>query len=315
MMGGRIDAHSVPGEGSRFWLDLPFDAAAEQQEPAPPAHRELPRTGCTVLVAEDNPINQQVIERLLQHLGAVVTVVDDGEAAVALMQRESFDLVFMDCLMPVMDGFEATRRIREWERGQRVRSPVPIIALTANALAGDRDACLAAGMSDYLAKPISSAALAKAVSRHARDVVHAAATTTETRIDSIVAGSEPGFDPLVLNGLPMVADGSDPAFAGRMLDLFAANAKTMLDAIDTAARDDDAAAVLRCMHKLKANAAQVGAAALAAETTWQETCLRTGAAPPPDGPARLRRLFGRFEREVEQHRAAADMRVEQGSSA
>jgi signal transduction histidine kinase/chemotaxis response regulator CheB len=315
LMGGRIDAHSVPGEGARFWLDLPFEAAADQQEPAPPARRELPRTGCTVLVAEDNPINQQVIERMLQHLGAVVTVADDGEAAVALVQRESFDLVFMDCLMPVMDGFEATRRIREWERGQDERCPVPIIALTANALAGDRDACLAAGMTDYLAKPISSTALAKTLSRHARDIVRAAAPTTEPRIGSIVAGSEPSFDPLVLNSLPMVADGSAPAFAGRMLDLFAANAKTLLDAIDTATREDDPAAVLRCMHKLKANAAQVGAAALAAEATRQETCLRTGSASAPDGPARLRRLFGRFERAVEQHRQAADMRVEQGSSA
>ena len=120
-----------------------------------PARSRMPQSGRPrrVLVAEDNVVNQRVIARILQSLGCEFDLALDGVQAVESFDASRHDIVFMDCQMPGMDGFEATRKIREAQRG-RGEAPVPIIALTANALAGDRETCLDAGMDDYLAKPI-----------------------------------------------------------------------------------------------------------------------------------------------------------------
>ena len=116
-----------------------------------------------VLVAEDNPVNQRVARLMLERCGCVVDVVDNGVLAVEAVRARSYDLVLMDCQMPEADGFEATRRIRALSAPGNA---VVIVALTANALAGDRDRCLAAGMDDYLAKPVRREALAEILARH-----------------------------------------------------------------------------------------------------------------------------------------------------
>jgi signal transduction histidine kinase/CheY-like chemotaxis protein len=118
-----------------------------------------------VLLAEDAPLNREIACALLKSLGCTVSTAENGSVALERVQRERFDLVLMDCQMPEMDGFEATRHIRAWEQATQ-RPPLRIIALTANALAGDREACLAAGMSGYLAKPITGARLAEALAQH-----------------------------------------------------------------------------------------------------------------------------------------------------
>lgn len=105
-----------------------------------------------VLLAEDNPVNRKIAVAMLERIGCSVDVVGDGEAAVNQIRTASYDLVLMDCQMPVLDGFDATRAIREQER-ETGAGRIPIIALTASALTGDREACLAAGMDDYIAKP------------------------------------------------------------------------------------------------------------------------------------------------------------------
>jgi len=118
-----------------------------------------------VLLAEDNVVNAKLAVRLLERLGCHVDVASNGHEALKMVQSIPFDLVFMDCQMPEMDGFEATRAIRAWENTSRVgESPVsqlPIIALTANAMQGDRERCLSAGMNDYITKPLSRADLAR----------------------------------------------------------------------------------------------------------------------------------------------------------
>ncbi len=103
-----------------------------------------------ILVTEDNPVNQLIAQKQLERLGFVVDVAANGLEALAAIERESYDLVFMDCQMPMLDGYEATRRIRERLGGRHL----PVIALTAHDLASDREKCLAAGMDDYMAKPL-----------------------------------------------------------------------------------------------------------------------------------------------------------------
>lgn len=107
-----------------------------------------------ILVAEDNPVNQHVATSLLAKFGCLPVITSDGAEAVAQIKEKRFDLVFMDCQMPNMDGYEATQAIRKWESTARSSSPTVIVALTANAMKGDSEKCLASGMDDYLAKPL-----------------------------------------------------------------------------------------------------------------------------------------------------------------
>jgi CheY-like chemotaxis protein len=169
LMGGRAGLVSEPGEGSTFWVELDLAKAAghttKSAVPASmPARRS--RAGTRVLLAEDNAVNQLVLGEMLEVLGCQVTVVGDGEAACrAVAQADQrgapYDLVFMDCHMPLMDGFAATRQIRRAEAMADTARPLTVVALTADALTGDRERCLEAGMDDYLTKPIGLDELAR----------------------------------------------------------------------------------------------------------------------------------------------------------
>lgn len=168
LLGGRLRAESEPGRGSRFRFDIPLIMAS-----APAVEPESVGGGdeapLRILVAEDNPVNQKVIQGLLDRLGHTVTLVADGREAVAAALSERFDLILMDLHMPEMDGLEATREIRRRESEERHR----IVALTARALHDDRDLCLAAGMDGYLEKPIDPAKLAKVLREAAPELAAA----------------------------------------------------------------------------------------------------------------------------------------------
>jgi PAS domain S-box-containing protein len=161
MMGGAIHVDSRPGEGSTFTFD--FEArtpAPAESMPARAADSEL--EPMRILVAEDNPVNQIVMRRVLQRLGCSVDLVPDGEGAIRQVQECQYDLLLMDLHMPGIDGREATRRIRFLQQG---RAAIPIIALTASATIEDREACLAAGMNDFVVKPLVPDVLRSALRR------------------------------------------------------------------------------------------------------------------------------------------------------
>jgi signal transduction histidine kinase/DNA-binding response OmpR family regulator len=140
--------------------DLEMPSAAAEPQAAGPAVTSL-----QVLLVEDMPVNQQLATRMLQKMGHVVTLAGNGAEAVALSAKQEFNVVLMDMQMPVMDGLRATEAIRERERSQRCTRPLPIIAMTANAMVGDRDRCLAAGMNGYVSKPIDRTRLSQEIQR------------------------------------------------------------------------------------------------------------------------------------------------------
>jgi signal transduction histidine kinase/ActR/RegA family two-component response regulator len=173
LMGGELGVSSAPGEGSRFWVDLKLPvvavAVAATADAGPPAAlRELIVNGGHALLAEDNPVNQLVLREMLRTIGCSVDVVSDGEEAVQSVAAHHYDIVFMDCHMPRLDGYEATRRIRDAEAEAALGRRVPIVALTAAALAEDRDKCFAAGMDDFLSKPVNIAQLGAVVTKWVR---------------------------------------------------------------------------------------------------------------------------------------------------
>ncbi|MFV3306644.1 ATP-binding protein [Pseudomonas sp. NY15181] len=161
-MGGTLSASSEEGCGSTFTLEIPLPFRERQgtsQESE--AGADMIAAGQSVLLVEDNPVNQTVIEAMLRSLGYRVTLVGDGVQAVRTSERGEFAVILMDCRLPVLNGYEATRQIRSKPGGEQV----PIIALTANALQGDRETCLEAGMNDYLAKPFKRAELQRILQR------------------------------------------------------------------------------------------------------------------------------------------------------
>jgi two-component system sensor histidine kinase/response regulator len=180
-MHGEIGMQSMPGHGSVFWFTLALDVAqpvaeAAQAQPvtatgvvARDDDRGLPRPSLRVLVAEDNSVNQRVVTSMLRKLGCAVDVAANGFEAIDMFGRFPYDLVLMDWQMPELDGIEATRAIRALPEGVQV----PIVALTANAMHGDEATCLAAGMDDYLTKPIRIAALREVLERWTTDAARA----------------------------------------------------------------------------------------------------------------------------------------------
>ncbi len=206
-------------------------------------------TAALVLLVEDNAVNQRVAARMVENLGYRVAIADNGRSALAALAMGAYAAVLMDCQMPEMDGFAATAAIRQREGAA---CHTPIIAMTANAMQGDRERCLAAGMDDYLAKPVRSKDLATVLARWVP--VRASGRYAEAPMEGAVA-----LDTEVLASLRELQQGTDADIVREVTALFLADTPPRLDALRQALRRNDLPTIAREAHALKGSCAAVGA--------------------------------------------------------
>jgi len=218
------------------------------------------RRGQRVLLVEDNPVNQELGVEMLRALGVHVEVAENGEQALAAVARQSYSLVLMDCQMPVLDGLEATRRLRSIEQARGDELRLPVIALTANALLGDREHCIAAGMDDYLSKPFTSAQLRAVLERWLpqREMVADgfAAPPPVVRVEN---PQQPTLDPAQLEQIRSLNRSATPSVLKRIITLFLDSAPEQLAALRAAIQQEDALKICGIAHSLKSASANLGA--------------------------------------------------------
>lgn len=304
LMGGEVGVTSTPGVGSIFWFTarLALDdgagarvgAGASSGLGAAPAPAQARLDGCAVLLVEDNPFNQQVARELLELAGADVVVAGNGEEALAAMAEARFDCVLMDVQMPVMDGLEATRRIRR----DPCLAGTLVVAMTANAGVDDRARCMAAGMNEFLAKPVVPELLAATI---ARCLGRTTAPVSDVAVN-LPAATAPGSAVLDVALLAATA-GGDLERMRKYAFLFLDTTRENLAGIDTALAGGDLTHTASLAHQLKSAARAVGATAFAAicedlEAQPVRDLRGGGTAQARALTARLRALLVRIEREV-----------------
>ena len=215
----------------------------------------VPRFSGHLLLAEDNPVNQEVAQLMLEGFGCAVDAVDNGRAAVEAVAMRDYDLVLMDVQMPEMDGTEATRLIRVREGGNGRHTP--IVALTAHALQHERERLLALGMDDYLSKPYTEAQLAELLGRWMKPAAAAANDTPSVAAPSSV-DDQSMLDRSALAQIRAMQRPGAPDVLTRVIDLFFGDAPPLLDQIRDAAKEGDLKTVRRAAHRLKSGAANLG---------------------------------------------------------
>ena len=237
-----------------------------------------------ILLVEDTPVNREVATGMLQVLGYEVYAVDNGRLAVDVVSQRSFDLILMDCQMPEMDGFTATAAIRRQESQSVDRRPVPIIALTANAMEGDRARCLAAGMDDYLAKPFTLAQLKSLLtpwltptSPHLAAVIPPVVSQSTSAASPLGAQPPPvaaEIDKTAWDAILSLQRPGRPDLLARILTTYLDDSRLLVEHIRTAVQTQNSVALSEAAHRLKSSSAQLGAVALAAHCNELETLGR-----------------------------------------
>jgi CheY-like chemotaxis protein len=235
------------------------DAVATAAVLAPGARPPAALRG-NILLVEDNLINQQVALGILQIQGYRVTVANNGREALEAHAQGAFDLILMDCHMPEMDGYEATVELRKREHSSGAKR-VPIIALTANAMAQDREECLNVGMDDHLAKPFSIQSLQEMLDRWMPRVTSAQKQAAELAAHAPASAHEV-LDRQVLDQLRMLGTNGKPELLARAIDLYLVESPRLIRNLKQAAQANDAPGIARSAHSLKSSSANVGATAL-----------------------------------------------------
>ncbi|MGB2823303.1 MAG: response regulator [Phycisphaerae bacterium] len=281
--------------------------------PAVPLAAATPGPGMQqlrVLLAEDNPVNQRLTASLLDRAGHKVTVAGDGREAVEAFERDDFDLILMDVQMPVMDGFEAVAAIRRREGQGRPARHVPIVALTAHAMKGDREKCLTAGMDDYLSKPIKSRDLVDVIERNVPAAIsdlsspgHAGDTTAPEEQQDSPAGrrGESPYD----RQAAIARAGADEGLLDELIAIFLASGPARMAVVRQAVSAGDSEAIADSAHALKSSLSILDATASLRATRQLETLARNGDLQgAQEAAARLSleisRLVSALERDVGQ---------------
>ena len=215
-----------------------------------------------VLLAEDNLVNQQVAKGVLRKFGCQIDLAMNGIEAVSNFEKHHYDIVFMDCQMPQMDGYEATAEIRRLETGLSEDKHIPIIALTANALSGDREKCLAAGMDDYVSKPFDQKRIRKALTRWLPDRLKIGPPPPPRQEDHQVAESDtavPVLEYKALEGIRSLQSEGAEDILTKIILLFLEDTPKQLKKLEQAIHDQDANKIYSIAHNLKSSSANLGA--------------------------------------------------------
>ncbi len=260
LMGGQLDVQSGRGEGSTFYFVVTLLRVAPERllevERTVEAWEQPIRFDADILLVEDNLVNQRVAQEVLERLGCRVTVAENGRVAIDRYCSGSYDAILMDVTMPVMDGFEATREIR---RREESGTPIPIIAMTALAMRGDRERCLAAGMDDYLAKPITRHALQAILRHYLSHHEDANASPTENRA---VHGRKPeaglGNEAVLDAGHLLDVAQGDSAIIAEIVSMSLNDLAEKLDELRTATGSAGTDETMRTAHGVAGIAASVG---------------------------------------------------------
>ncbi|GGY04651.1 hypothetical protein GCM10007160_35380 [Litchfieldella qijiaojingensis] len=257
-MHGEIGVNTREGQGSRFWFEVSLPT---QADPAlPPAPQRSPGMGhytARLLLVEDNPVNQQVAVAMLERLGCRVEVAANGGEALRMAPNGDYALIFMDVQMPDMDGLEVTRRLRAM--GGRM-AEVPIVAMTAGAMGGERDRCLAVGMQDYLTKPLFHDTLASMLSCYLDDMSFPLRGNDTPRA-AMFAGPKDLLDDATLNELQHTLGMTG---VESLISLFRQQLAVRLEALDTAIAERRSNDVMQASHLLKGEASSLGLVLVAA---------------------------------------------------
>lgn len=273
LMKGRIGVDSRPGEGSCFWIELPYvkhvtNKQTDQLQGQMNVHSGSENKS-KILLVEDNQVNCEVAVDMLEAMGVSVDVANNGQQAFALNEKNQYALILMDCEMPVMDGYEATKKIRKYEN-ELQRSPTPIIALTAHAIAGAKEKCIDCGMDDFLSKPFSMSNLHTILNKwletdlanYTRQPVDDAVDTTEDANLNKTNSNSTVLDYDFLRKLytKQQKDGSN--LVNNIVSIYLEQSSKLLVDLAEATMKSDVETVRTVSHALKSSSANVGALTL-----------------------------------------------------
>ncbi len=282
LMGGEIGVESKEGEGSLFWISLPF-LKAEKKE-LPKKKRALEKLSGTsgekgetkrILLAEDNPINRRVALTMLEKIGYLTETAENGVEVLERTEGRNFDLILMDIQMPEMDGFEATRLLRDREKLEK-REKIPIIAMTAHALAEYREKCLAAGMDDYVTKPVTPKNLQKILQKHLERAKSEDRKERQKDMPSSPKGGEeaPATPPLFEEAKALEEVEGDREFLRELVRLFVETHEKTGEKLRKLEKGNDWEEGIALAHSLKSSSANLGFLRLGEEARQTERTLR-----------------------------------------